>query len=75
MPTKPQKTEEVYQFVVKYFDERRFSPSLREIGEACGISIPTVMMYLAWLEGQGRIRRKIGIARSIVVLDTDKRTD
>ena len=43
---------------------------MREISAATGVTMPIVNHCLMWLEGQGRIRRRAGTARSIVLLDT-----
>ena len=45
---------------------------MREISAATGLKMPMVNQCLAWLEGQGRIRRRAGTARSIVLLAPDK---
>lgn len=69
---KPEITEKVYQFIKVSIHEHGFSPSLREICTATGLTMPVVNVCLAWLEGKGRIRRRAGMARSIVLLDSEK---
>jgi DNA-binding MarR family transcriptional regulator len=61
-------TNSVLQFIEAYIDEHHFSPSVREIGENCLIGRTTVTRYLDRLEAQGRIRRELGIARSITLV-------
>lgn len=72
MPQNPKLTDQVYQFIRLYVRDHGFSPSQREIGAACHISAGTVRLCLEWLEAQGRIRRKSGTARTIVVIDDDR---
>lgn len=74
MARDPRNIENVYQFVRSYLHEHSYAPSLREIGAACDLSIPTVSLCLAWLEAQHRLRRSPGKARSIVLLDMDEGT-
>lgn len=74
MARDPRNIENVYQFVRSYVQEHSYAPSLREIGAACDLSMPSVSLCLAWLETQGRVRRSAGKARSIVVLDMDDGT-
>ncbi len=74
MPATPRNSEMVLEFIRRYMQENGYSPSLRDIGVACELSIPSIILCLTWLEGQGRIRRQAGIARSIVVIDMDKGT-
>lgn len=71
MATPRIKSEIIYQYLRDYIRENGFSPSFREISIACEISIPTVQLCLMWLELQGRLRRRNGVARSIVLLDAD----
>jgi SOS-response transcriptional repressor LexA len=68
---KPDRTEKVYQFIKESIQEHGFSPSLREISAATGLTMPVLSGCLAWLEGERRIRRHAGKARSIVLLDPD----
>ena len=66
------KTEQVYQFIRGYVREHGYAPALREISAATEISMPSLGLCLTWLEAQGRIRRRVGTARSIVLLEPDQ---
>jgi repressor LexA len=60
---------EVYAFIKKYIAEHGYAPSNREIMAGCHISSTSVVDYnLTKLEEMGRIKRRRGVARSIVVL-------
>lgn len=58
-------TEQVYKFLHNYISRNEMSPSIREIANGCYINVGTVMRHLDKLEGQGRIMRDLGKARSI----------
>ncbi|MBC7815098.1 MAG: hypothetical protein H7175_28330 [Burkholderiales bacterium] len=62
-------TEEVYRFICQYHKQHRISPTLREIGDGCSLSVPSVIRHLDILETESRITREPGIPRSIVPLD------
>lgn len=61
---KPQEqlTRSVLQFIRTYVDQHGYSPSMREIGEACHIGRTTVVRYLDCLEVQGHLRHDLGVA-------------
>jgi repressor LexA len=61
--------ETVYEFVRAYIQEQGFAPSLREIGEGCFIAHSTVVYSLTKLELEGRLMRKPGKARGIVLIN------
>jgi DNA-binding transcriptional regulator YhcF (GntR family) len=58
-------TELVYKFLQSYISTNEMSPSIREVATGCFINVGTVMRHLDKLEGQGRILRDLGKARSI----------
>jgi|GEM_PF-3987359 SOS-response transcriptional repressor LexA len=58
-------TEMVYEFICNYLQERGFSPSLDDIGEAVFLSRASVVRHLDRLEVQQRIIREHGQPRSI----------
>lgn len=62
-------TEAVYRFIQAYHREHGYSPTLREIAEGCYLNVATVLRHLDRLEGQGRIARDPGKARSIRLLN------
>ena len=57
----------VYHFIREYKKRHNFSPSFKEIGEACFMSQGNVVRYIDLLEAKGRITRHIGIPRSIAI--------
>jgi len=66
-------TEAVYKFIVAYYLQYHFSPTMREIAEGCFISSPAVRRHLDRLECDGRIEREPNRARSIVLIERIKR--
>lgn len=64
-------TEIIYDFIRKFIAERKISPSLREIADACYLGPSTVIRHLDRLEVARRITREPGTARSIILLDED----
>lgn len=62
-------TNTVYDFIHDYFAENGFSPTLREIANACYMSTTTVVRYLDKLCAAGRISRELQKPRSIALLD------
>lgn len=71
MSSQLEKADAVYAFVRSYFAEHGHSPTILEIGVACKLSRTTVTACIRWLQLQGKLRRRIGTARSIVLLDMD----
>lgn len=65
--------QRVYDYIVTYFEENGFSPSMKEIGEGCFFSRGTVVRYLDLLEARGYIEREYNVPRSIHVLDPNAR--
>lgn len=49
--------EKVYQYVVDYLQAHMYSPTLREIGSACGFSQNTAMWHVNKLIEEGRLER------------------
>ncbi|MBZ0277423.1 MAG: hypothetical protein K8I60_14855 [Anaerolineae bacterium] len=60
---------QVLEFLRAYWREHTYAPTMREISEGCFMSSANVYRYLDKLEMRGRIRREMGKARSIVILD------
>jgi DNA-binding transcriptional regulator YhcF (GntR family) len=58
-------TERIYEYLVEEWTERTHIPSYREIAEACGLGVTTIVYHLDKLEGQGRIIREANKARAI----------
>ena len=62
------KTETILRYVVEFWTEHGYSPSLREIQKACDISSLSVVKWnLGTLEKRGDISRVPEIARSITL--------
>lgn len=60
---------EIYLFLIKYFKENGYAPSLREIGEWVGLSsTATIKYYLDRLERKKKIKRG-GSARAICLTE------
>jgi len=62
-------TQAVYLFVKNYIENHKYPPSLREIGEGCFLSVAGVLRHLDHLEGEGKLYREPGRARSITLVD------
>lgn len=65
-------TQSIHEFLQKYTDEHRKSPTIREIATGCFVSVGTVMRHLDKLEAIGFIEREPNQARSIVLLQYEK---
>lgn len=63
----------IYEFLQTYIDRYRYPPSIREIASGCYLSPTTVAYHLDKLEAQGKILRRRGRARGIIlILDADE---
>jgi len=61
--------QEIWEFLVRYCDERGYPPTVREIGEAVGLASPsTVHAHLANLERAGYLRRDPTKPRALELL-------
>ena len=66
-----EKQRNIYRFIVDYIDENNYPPSVREIGEAAGLSsTSTVHGYLQRLEKRGLIHRDESKSRAISIVDS-----
>ena len=60
---------EILDFIKAYWDEKGFSPSLREVAEGMEYkSVSTAAYHVARLENRGYVRRQPGVSRGMVVL-------
>jgi len=60
--------DSVLAFVQRFWQERGYSPTMREIADACGINSTSVIAYtLDTLEARGLLKRQLSISRSIVL--------
>ena len=65
-----QKQQAILEFLKDFQDRKRYSPSVREIQQACEISSTSVVDYnLRLLEAQGHIRRDREVSRGIEILE------
>lgn len=62
-------TEKVYNYIVQYVRQHTYPPSLNEISRHMYMSRSGILRYLDILEGQGRIKREPGQARSITLVE------
>ena len=66
------KQNEVFQYIKNVISERGFAPSVREIGEAVGLSSTSSVQYnLNMLEDKGYIKRDSGRNRTIRITGTE----
>lgn len=73
METLSSRRRQILDFITAFIQERDYPPSVRDIGEGCGISSSSVVQYhLNILEQQGYIHRGRDISRSVGL--TKKRT-
>ena len=64
-----ERREQIYQFIVKYINDKGYEPSIREIADAVGLkSSSNVHVHLMKLEEEGRIEMKPRCPRTIKVL-------
>jgi SOS-response transcriptional repressor LexA len=60
--------EQILRFIAKYRQQHHFrSPSMREIGEAVGLSISNIHSWLNHLEKERLILQEPGVVRSVVL--------
>jgi repressor LexA len=58
--------QEILKFIARFTDEKRYPPTIREIGEAVGISSTSVVNYnLTKLEKEGHIVRDLKVSRGV----------
>lgn len=59
--------QRVLDFILSFWQENKFSPSIMEITQAMGFASPTASEdHVSRLQRKGFISRKAGVARSIV---------
>lgn len=67
----PKMQHDVILYIKNYIEDNGFSPTIRDIGHALGLSASdTVHGHLVRLEKKGLIERSSGKARSIRIIDT-----
>lgn len=66
MSSLSERQRNILQFIIKFFNENEFPPTIREIGEEVGISSTSVVNYnLAKLEELGLIARRKEVSRGL----------
>ena len=69
MKTLSSKPQQILKFINRFWEERRYPPTVRDIVSGCGISSTSVAVYnLNILEREGYIRRHSGISRGIELM-------
>lgn len=59
--------EKVYQFILHFYDTHGYSPTIREVGDAVGLSSPsTVHGHISNLVKEGKLHKKDSSPRTIV---------
>jgi len=70
---KPSKRQaEILQFVTKFRREKRYSPSLGEIANNFGVSIPTIHQHISYLRQKNLLTTEKGKRRSIQAFNNQK---
>jgi len=71
---KPSKRQaEILQFVTKFQREKGYSPSLGEIADHFGVSIPTIHQHISYLRKKNLLSANKGKRRSIQTFNDQKR--
>lgn len=63
------KQREILEFISQYAQRHGFSPTLKEIGEATGISIATTYEHVEVLIEKGVLRKEHGLSRSLEIVE------
>lgn len=59
----------VLEAIRSYAEEHGYPPAIRDLSDATGLAISSVMHQVRQLEAKGWIRRAPGRSRALVVLD------
>lgn len=71
---KPSKRQaEILQFITKFQREKNYSPSLGEIADNFGVSIPTIHQHISYLRKKNLLSLDKGKRRSIQAFNDQKR--
>lgn len=70
-PSKRQR--EILQFIAVFQKDKGYAPSLREIAENFGISVPTVHQHISYLREKNLLSAEKGKKRSIQMFSDDRR--
>jgi len=63
----PRQTD-IFNFIRKYQDEEKISPSICDIGAALGLATSTVAAHISAMKRKGAISSKDNTPRSFVIL-------
>ncbi len=64
--------ERIFEYIRRFFDERGYAPTVRDILKGCDISSTSLVQYhLNVLEREGQIRRDPEVFRSIQLVEKD----
>ncbi|MBQ1948333.1 MAG: transcriptional repressor LexA [Clostridia bacterium] len=67
-----EREQQILDFIISFSKEKGYSPSVREIAAAVGLSSPsTVQTYLTKLQNKGLLRKESSRNRTIFVEDTE----
>jgi repressor LexA len=73
MMRKPESRERILEYIRRFFDERGYAPTVRDILRGCNISSTSLVQYhLNVLEKEGQIRRDPEVFRSIQLVEKGK---
>lgn len=71
---KPSKRQaEIFQFIIKFQSEKKYSPSLGEIANNFGVSIPTIHQHISYLRKKNLLSMNKGKRRSIQLFNNQKK--
>jgi len=69
---KPEVREKILEYIRRFFDEKGYAPTVRDIMKGCNISSTSLVQYhLNILEKEGQIRRDPEVFRSIQLMGKD----
>ncbi len=70
---KPSKRQaEILQFISKFRTSKGYAPSLAEIADSFGVSVPTIHQHVSYLRQKNLLTTEKGRRRSIQTLNTQK---
>ena len=64
-----ERQESIFAFIRGFISTKGYSPSMREIADASGITIKGAYDHINAIEKKGFIRRDLKIARSITITE------
>jgi len=72
MMRKPEVREKILEYIRRFFDEKGYAPTVRDIMRGCNISSTSLVQYhLNVLEKEGQIHRDPEVFRSIQLMEKD----